>query len=103
MQKFPIILRNLEKCPECLQRFRVEMAREILSKRNFFDFESPDSAISLFPQYSFSRKFECSVNVQTLWYQISTNFKKFPLSYSYNFLDDPLIAVINTGLCTSVQ
>jgi hypothetical protein len=25
------------------------MAREILSKRNFFDFESPDSAISRFP------------------------------------------------------
>jgi hypothetical protein len=25
------------------------MAREILSKRNFFDFESPDSAISQFP------------------------------------------------------
>ncbi|CAH1382660.1 unnamed protein product [Tenebrio molitor] len=25
------------------------MAREILSKRNFFDFESPDSAISPFP------------------------------------------------------
>jgi hypothetical protein len=25
------------------------MAREILSKRNFFDFESPDSAISGFP------------------------------------------------------
>jgi hypothetical protein len=23
MQKFPIILRNLEKCPECLQRFHV--------------------------------------------------------------------------------
>jgi hypothetical protein len=25
------------------------MAKEILSKRNFFDFESPDSAISRFP------------------------------------------------------
>jgi hypothetical protein len=25
------------------------MAREILSKRNFFDFESPDSAITRFP------------------------------------------------------
>jgi hypothetical protein len=25
------------------------MAREILSKRNFFDFELPDSAISRFP------------------------------------------------------
>jgi hypothetical protein len=25
------------------------MIREILSKRNFFDFESPDSAISRFP------------------------------------------------------
>jgi glutamine synthetase adenylyltransferase len=25
------------------------MAREILSKRDFFDFESPDSAISRFP------------------------------------------------------
>jgi hypothetical protein len=25
------------------------MAREILSKRNFFDFEPPDSAISRFP------------------------------------------------------
>jgi hypothetical protein len=25
------------------------MAREILSKRNFLDFESPDSAISQFP------------------------------------------------------
>jgi hypothetical protein len=24
MQKFPIIMRNLEKCPECLQRFHVE-------------------------------------------------------------------------------
>jgi hypothetical protein len=24
IQKFPIILRNLEKCPECLQRFHVE-------------------------------------------------------------------------------
>jgi hypothetical protein len=42
-EKFPIILRNLEKCPECLQRFHVEW------KRNFFDFESPDSAISQFP------------------------------------------------------
>jgi hypothetical protein len=41
-----IILRNLEKCPECLQRL---MAREIPSKRNFLDFESPDSAISRFP------------------------------------------------------
>jgi hypothetical protein len=40
-------MRNLEKCPECLQRFHV--AREILSKRNFFDFESPDSAISRSP------------------------------------------------------
>jgi hypothetical protein len=49
MQKFPIIMRNLEKCPECLQRFHVEWRGEILSKRNFFDFESPDSAISRFP------------------------------------------------------
>jgi hypothetical protein len=24
MQKFPIIMRILEKCPECLQRFHVE-------------------------------------------------------------------------------
>jgi hypothetical protein len=24
MQTFPIIMRNLEKCPECLQRFHVE-------------------------------------------------------------------------------
>jgi hypothetical protein len=24
MRKFPIIMRNLEKCPECLQRFHVE-------------------------------------------------------------------------------
>jgi hypothetical protein len=24
IQKFPIILRNLQKCPECLQRFHVE-------------------------------------------------------------------------------
>jgi hypothetical protein len=46
MRKFPIIMRNLEKCPECLQRFH---AREILSKRNFLDFESPDSAISRSP------------------------------------------------------
>jgi hypothetical protein len=23
MRKFPIIMRNLEKCPECLQRFHV--------------------------------------------------------------------------------
>jgi hypothetical protein len=38
-------MRNLEKCPEYLQR----MAREIHSKRNFFDFESPDSAISRSP------------------------------------------------------
>jgi hypothetical protein len=45
MQKFPIIMRNLEKCPECLQRFHVEWQRKI----NFFDFESPDSAISRFP------------------------------------------------------
>jgi hypothetical protein len=49
MRKFPIIMRNLEKCPECLQRFHVEMAREILSKRNFLDFESPDSAIRRSP------------------------------------------------------
>jgi hypothetical protein len=44
MQTFPIIMRNLE----CLQRFHV-IAREILSKKNVFDFESPDSAISRFP------------------------------------------------------
>jgi hypothetical protein len=31
---------DLEKCPECLQRFHIEWQREILSKRNFFDFES---------------------------------------------------------------
>jgi hypothetical protein len=33
-------MRKLEKCPECLQRFHVDwhLAREILSKRNFFDF-----------------------------------------------------------------
>jgi hypothetical protein len=36
-------MRNLEKCPECLQRFHVEW------QGNFFDFESTDSAISLFP------------------------------------------------------
>jgi hypothetical protein len=51
MRKFPIIMRNLEKCPECLQRFHRTrwMAREILSKGNFLDFESPDSAISRSP------------------------------------------------------
>jgi hypothetical protein len=49
MQKFPIIMRNLEKCPECLQRFHVEWPREILSKRNFLDFEYPGSAISRSP------------------------------------------------------
>jgi hypothetical protein len=42
MRKFPIIMRNLEKCPECLRRFHVGWAREILSKRNFLDFESPE-------------------------------------------------------------
>jgi hypothetical protein len=35
------------------------MAREILSKRNFFDFESPDSAISRFPM---TKCFESFVN-----------------------------------------
>jgi hypothetical protein len=43
-------MRNLEKCPECLQRFHIEWhGKYVLSKRNFFDFESPDSAISRFP------------------------------------------------------
>jgi hypothetical protein len=42
-------MRNLEKCPESLQRFQLEWAREILSKKNFFDLESLDSAISRFP------------------------------------------------------
>jgi hypothetical protein len=33
------------KMPRMLAAFPRCMAREILSKRNFFDFESPDSAI----------------------------------------------------------
>jgi hypothetical protein len=37
------------KVPRMLEAFPRWMAREILSKRNFFDFESPDSAISQFP------------------------------------------------------
>jgi hypothetical protein len=49
MQKFPIIMRNLEKCPDCLQRFHVEWQGKSSQNRNFFDFESPDSAISRFP------------------------------------------------------
>jgi hypothetical protein len=40
-------MRNLEKCPECLQRFHVEWQGK--SSQNFFDFESHDSAISQFP------------------------------------------------------
>jgi hypothetical protein len=35
--------------PRMLAAFPRWMAREILSKRNFLDFESPDSAISQFP------------------------------------------------------
>jgi hypothetical protein len=38
-----------EKVPRMLAAFPRWIAREILSKRNFFDFESPDSAISRFP------------------------------------------------------
>jgi hypothetical protein len=49
MRKFPIIMRNLEKCPECLQRFHVEWQGKSSQKRNFLDFESPDSAISRSP------------------------------------------------------
>jgi hypothetical protein len=51
IQKFPIIMRNLEKCPECLQRFHVEWQGKSSQKgiSNLFDFESPDSVISRFP------------------------------------------------------
>jgi hypothetical protein len=35
--------------PRMLAAFPRSMAREILSKRNFLDFESPDSAISRSP------------------------------------------------------
>jgi hypothetical protein len=42
-------MRNLGKCPECLQRFHVEWQGKSSRKSNFFDFESPDSAISQFP------------------------------------------------------
>jgi hypothetical protein len=37
------------KVPRMLAAFTRWMAREILSKRNFLDFESPDSAISRSP------------------------------------------------------
>jgi hypothetical protein len=37
------------KVPRMLAAFPRWMAREILSKRNFLDFESPDSAISRSP------------------------------------------------------
>jgi hypothetical protein len=40
------------KVPRMLAAFPRWMAWEILSKRNFFDFESPDSAISRFPMTS---------------------------------------------------
>jgi hypothetical protein len=40
-------MRNLEKCPECLQRFHVEW--QGISSQNFFHFESHDFAISQFP------------------------------------------------------
>jgi hypothetical protein len=38
MRKFPIIMRNLEKCPECLQRFHVEWqgkSSQKLCNKNF--------------------------------------------------------------------
>jgi hypothetical protein len=42
------------------------MAREILSKRNFFDFESPDSAINMFHCAFKSHGLECtSVSIAT--------------------------------------
>jgi hypothetical protein len=37
------------KVPRMLAAFPRLMGREILSKRNLFDFESPDSQISRFP------------------------------------------------------
>jgi hypothetical protein len=53
-------MRNLGKCPECLQRFHVEW------QGKFFDFESPDSAISRSPMILMKSKkltvnFVCSI------------------------------------------
>jgi hypothetical protein len=33
IQKFPIIMRNLEKCPECWQRFHVEWQGKSFSQK----------------------------------------------------------------------
>jgi hypothetical protein len=62
MRKFPIIMRNLEKCPECLQRFHVEWQGKSSQKGkiifnckytgNFFNSEhSP----YLFPMFNFKK------------------------------------------------
>jgi hypothetical protein len=44
------------------------MAREILSKRNFFDFESPDSAINMFHCALKSHGLECIVFPFIIWF-----------------------------------
>jgi hypothetical protein len=62
-------MRNLEKCPECLQRFHVEWQGKSSRKRNFFDFESPDSAISRFSMTTQVPKFwySASIFLMVLW------------------------------------
>jgi hypothetical protein len=42
-------MRSLGKVPRLLAAFSRRIEREMLSKRSFFDFESPDSAVSRFP------------------------------------------------------
>jgi hypothetical protein len=56
------------------------MAREILSKRNFFDFESPDSAINMFHCAFKSHGLECtSVSTAATLEQVTSPLLPLPL------------------------
>jgi hypothetical protein len=55
------------------------MAREILSKRNFFDFESPDSTIIQCKQRYIRTSLPCNVTVEDLKKKV--RFAKLQILY----------------------